>query len=125
MALTPWPETPAALRDAVAALRQALGHEANASNPPVDDALDLELKRMGPAVAATVERYASQAPQATRDEAVVRGIAWLRDTRGAARMSGAGSINFQPAPTSSAAWFRNSGAAALLAPWRRRRAGVV
>ena len=125
MALTPWPTTPMALQNAVDELRLALGHDANDSSPRVDDALDTELKRFGPAVAATVERYASAAPQAVRDEAVIRATAWLRDTRGAARVSGVANITFQPAPTSSAAWFRNSGAAALLAPWRRRRAGVV
>lgn len=126
MALTPWPETPAALATAVAALRLALGEDANESDPFKDDEIDTELKRLGPTVAAHVEQYASGAPLAVRDEAVVRGVAWLRETRGAARfVSATSNLTMQPSPTSSAAWFRNSGSAALLKPWRTRRAGVA
>lgn len=127
MALTPWPTTPMAQQTAVAQLRAALKEPANESDPHEDDALDTELKRLGASVWAVLNEYAGKAPpQDVRDEALVRGVSWLRDTRGAQRFSSIqGVINFEPAPVSSAAWFRSSGAASLLSAWRIRRAGVL
>ena len=83
MALTPWPTSPVALATALAELREALGEDANTTGS--DDAIDTELKRQGSAVSARVEKYAASAPDSMRDEAVIRAIAYLRDTQGAER----------------------------------------
>ena len=84
--MTPWPSSPVALALATAALLDsvaALGEDENVSNPFVDDAIDTELKRLGSAVSARVEQYAASAPDSMRDEALIRAVAWLRDTVGA------------------------------------------
>ena len=62
MALSPWPTSPAALRDATATLKASLGAD-------LDDA---RVQALGCAAAALVERYAAGAPQAIKDEAVTR-----------------------------------------------------
>ena len=62
---------------------------------------------------AEVARYAGNAPEEVRDEAVVRLAAYLYDQPNAGR-----NANYASA-------FRNSGAASLLAQWRIHRAGNV
>ena len=118
MALSPWPSSTAtvALAAATTALRAALGET---------DATDEKIQRLGAAVAAHVERFAPDAPQATKDEAVIRASGWLLDTIGAQRFRGVGALDLEPAPVQSGPWFRSSGAMALLSPWKVRRAGVV
>ena len=128
MALTPWPAptATATLNAAVSALRAALDENPNPSDPYVVDALDTELRRMGSSVAARVMQYSPGAPQAVRDEALIRAVAWLRDSRGATRVTGLPmGLTFDQAPTNSGAWFTHSGARSMLSPWRRRRAGLV
>ena len=71
------------------------------------------LMRLKKAVCAHVERWAPLAPDAILTEAAVRMAGYLYD-----------------APTASdggayASAFEHSGAAALLAPWRTHRAGLV
>ena len=92
MALSPWPTTPMAMRMATAELKMALGLGVNESNPIVYDSTDLEIRRLGGAVAARVEEYAPRAPDVVKDEAVIRGCAWLRDTRGAVSSSTVGPL---------------------------------
>ena len=126
MALSPWPGTTAAvtLKAALAELREALSVVANTSDPYEEDAYDRELKRLGAAVSAKIEEYAPGAPQACRDEALVRGVAWLRDTAGAVRETGVSSISMEAAPVNTAAWFLHSGAASLLTGSKIRRGGA-
>ena len=118
MALSPWPTATAAvtLKAATDMLREALG-EANAT--------DAQLQRLGAAVSAHVERYAPNAPQSVKDEAILRAAGWLWDTRGAQRFSGVSVLNMQPAPVATGPWFRHSGAMALLSPFKCRRAGAI
>lgn len=123
MALTPWPTSPVALVTATAALRVALEEDANTTG--TDDALDTELKRLGSAVSARVEQYAASAPDSIRDEALIRAVAWLRDTVGAERYGNLNEIGIAPAPAASGNYFTASAARSLLSPWRVRRAGIV
>ena len=73
----------------------------------VTDVLDI----LVPAAAAIVEAYASGAPTAVANAALVRLTGWLWDS--------------DPADTSTGRALQNSGAAALLAQWRRQRAGAL
>ena len=123
MALTPWPTSPVALATALAELREALGEDANTTGS--DDAIDTELKRQGSAVSARVEQYAASAPDSMRDEAIIRAIAYLRDTQGAERYGDLNEIGIQPAPAASGNYFTASAARSLLSPWRIRRAGAI
>ena len=85
-----------------------------------------EATRLLPVVAAHVERYAPDAPATLQNEAVVRGAAHLAqssDMLGLRRLSISG-MDSEAVPT-TASWFWASGAAALLSPWRVRRAGLV
>ena len=95
MALSPWPPTTSAatLKTATATLRAAIGEQPNASDPFAYDSLDSSVQRLGATVAAHVERFAPDAPQAVRDEALARAAAWLWDTRGAQRIDSLAGIN--------------------------------
>ena len=112
--LSPWPSSPAALTAATAALAAALGE---------DD--DDTTQRLGETAAALVERYAPGAPQAIRNEAVIRCAGWLRQapTYGA-RSESEGEISTSFTPSATGA-LRASGAMGLLSSWKVRRAGVL
>ena len=81
---------------------------------------------LGAAASAMVERYAPGAPQALKDEAVIRFAGYLAQADfGGFRSEGQG-VGGTPGPeyvTNHAPAFRNCGAAMLLTPWRVRRAG--
>ena len=107
----------ATLRAATEALAAALGLDATA------DAA--EVQRLGAAAAALVEKYASGAPEAIKDEAVIRCAGWLRESPSSgARSESEGEIrtSFSPAMTGA---LRASGAMGLLSAWKVRRAGAV
>ena len=126
VALTPWPASTMALRTATATLREALGLGANAragSNNFAYDDVDAEVQCLGAAVSAKIEEYSPNAPQANRDEALVRAAAWLRDTRGAVSKESVGPLSVEHV-TNTAAWFLHSGAASLLTRWKVRRGGA-
>ena len=113
MALSPWPTSPAALTNAREHLRRHIGsHE------------DEVLNDVGAAAAAYVERHAPGAPQAVRDEGVVRFSAWLVTTTDAMTKIKDGEMELET-ETNAAAMFRKSGAAGLLSPWKIRRAGAI
>ena len=109
--LSPWPTTPAAIQAATTALAAACGcSEAVAC-------------RLGPVVAALVERYATEAPAFLKSEAVIRASGWLHSNRPGLRKVGVSNIDIefeggQPA-------LRHSGAMALLGPFKIRRAGRI
>ena len=144
MALSPWPAGTATMtrKAATAELRAALGLRANETDAPDD--LDRDLQRTAAAASARIERYAPSAPAEVRDEGLVRMVAWLRDTQGAARVfrpdqqfrtlnpppasartSEFVATEYTPPPVFSDRAFRASGAMALLASWRVRSAGLV
>ncbi|MDE2772361.1 MAG: hypothetical protein OXI46_01445 [Gemmatimonadota bacterium] len=117
MALSPWPTTPAAADTAVARLKELLGLTESVGG-------DARLKQIAAAVSARIELYAPGAPDALRDEAVVRGVAYLLDVGSGAetrRRIGDESLTL----SSPAAWFHRSGAYSVLSQYRDIRAGVV
>ena len=112
--LSPWPTTPAALTAAVTCLKAAIGE---------DD--DDTLARLGETAAALVERHAPGAPQAIRNEAVIRCAGWLREAPSyGARSESEGDIRTGYTPSATGA-LRASGAMGLLSQWKIRRAGVL
>ena len=119
MALTPWPPATsvAGRAAAVARLREAVAGRTLDS----DDAANA----LGEAASAVVEQYAPGAPQALRDEAVVRFAGYMAQSDfGAIAKEDIGPRSVEYV-TNHAAMFRNSGAAALLSRWRVRRAGAI
>ncbi len=116
MALSPWPA-----RTAVASLAAAI-LELGAALGEADDTVTV---RLGATVAALVERYAPDAPQPIKCEAVIRTAGWLREAPSyGARSESEGEISTTFTPSATGA-LRASGAMALLSPWKVRRAGVV
>ena len=116
MALAPWPArtATASLAEATRVLGEALSEG--------DDHITA---RLGATAASLVQRFAPDAPQVIKDEAVIRTAGWLRQAPSyGARMEAEGEIrtSFSPAMTSA---LRASGGMALLSPWKIRRAGAV
>ena len=119
MALSPWPAVTAVatLRAATEALAAALGLDATA------DAA--EVRRLGAAASALVERYAPGAPVPIKDEAVIRCSGWMRESPSSgARSEREGEIGTSYTPAATGA-LRASGGMSLLSPWKVRRAGVL
>ena len=113
--LAPWPISPMALAGATACLEAVL-------DPALDDA---RVQALGATAAALVERYAPSAPQAIKNEAVIRCAGWLHGQPAAAvRTEAQGEISTSYAPTMQSA-LRHSGAMALLTAWKVRRAGAI
>ena len=116
MAITPWPSrtATASLAATIAELSAALGE---------DD--QTVVARLGATASALVEREAPGAPQAVRDEALIRCAGWLREAPAAGvRMESAGEISTSFTPSATGA-LRASGALALIARWKIRRAGAI
>ena len=116
MSLSPWPArtATASLAAALAELGAALGS---------DD--DHEIARLGATAAALVEKYAPDAPDPVKDEAVIRASGWLRQAPSyGARTESEGEISTSYTPTMTGA-LRASGAMALLTGWKVRRAGAI
>ena len=112
--LSPWPSSPAALDAATKVLRDATG---------IKD--DDTAQRLGKVASLQVERYAPDAPQELRNEAVIRlaGHAQQSATVPAnLRSVEAGSLKLDFATAAASRSFTLSGARALLSPWRTRRA---
>ena len=85
---------------------------------------DERLDALGEAASAQVERFAPDAPQSIRNEAALRLAAWMhaREPRPVQGMTiGPVRMDFRERFYSPNAMV-NSGARALLAPWRSRRA---
>ena len=82
-------------------------------------------ERVLPVVVAMVEEYAPRAPAVAKHEACIRFGGYLltaRPSNVTSRSAGPLSAGYQ---VNHAAAFRNSGAAALLTRWKRRRAGSI
>ena len=77
--------------------------------------------RLLPVARAIVEKYADAAPEAIKNESIIRICGYFAE----ARFGGFVSNETKIPPSSHAAAFRNSGAQALVSPWKRRRAGRV
>ena len=115
MALSPWPTTPAALAAATATLRQVLAPSMTESRS----------QSLGKTASTLVENYAPAAPQAVKDTAVERCAGWLSEQPApSVRSQRVGEIETGYAPANMSA-LRHSGAMALLAMYKRRRAGAI
>ena len=77
--------------------------------------------RLLPVARAIVMKYAPEAPEAIQNESIIRICGYFAE----ARYGGFVSNETKIPPSSHAAAFRNSGAQALVSPWKRRRAGRV
>ena len=112
--ISPWPTRTAevSLAGAIARLKAGIG----------DDLDDARVHALGSTAAARVEKDAPGAPQAVKDEAVIRYAGYLAESSfGGVRDETAGpfSTSYQ---VNHAAAFRLSGAYGLIAPWKVRRA---
>lgn len=121
MALVPFPAftetdaTVAAIRD----LTTALGGSTNAGY--------YDLQRTARAVSARIQRYAPDAPQDVKDEALIRAVGWLMQSGKTGEVvSESLDVKAQSYDVRVAqGWFRHSSAMSLLSPWRVRNAGLV
>ena len=119
--LSPWPPGGEDLAER-SALHFATSTLKDAIQPGASDTV---FRRLGETAAAMVERYAPGAPRAVRNEAVIRFAAYLAQTpKGGITKIGTRGVDIEFS-TNHAGMFRNSGAAALLSPWKVRRAGVI
>lgn len=124
------PRDSLARRNAIAELRGALDGErirdVLKSTRAELDPRDLVLARLADAVSANIEDYAPDAPQAVKDEALLRAAAWLSDSFGASRAKQVdGDVAVAVAPVHSGPWMRQSGAMSLLSTWRSRGVGTI
>ena len=111
--LSPWPTTPASKTAAIACLKAEIDLD--------DDRVDA----IGSVAGALVERYANAAPQAVKNEAVIRCAGWLADSPSSGiRDESAGQLSASYSASMTGA-LRHSGAMGLLSPWRVRRAGKI
>ena len=112
MALSPWPSNGMDVHE-IQALSAALGAGVT------------RVRELGSAASALVERYAPAAPQAIKDEAVIRTAGYLAEQPAPALYSEqVGDVQRRHATTHVSA-LRHSGAMALLSPWKVRRAGAI
>ena len=85
--------------------------------------------RYASVASALIERFCPEAPQVIRDEALLRCAGWLKATPSAMPLNsvrvGIIAIRRGPSMHQYLSALRNSGAMALLAPWKVRRAGVI
>ena len=121
MALSPWPANDGTQIPALSAATNELGRAL-----ALHATLDAELIwRLGAAASALVEEHAPLAPQAIRNEAVVRCAGWLLESPSSGiRSSSEGDIRTSFSPTMTGA-LRTSSAMSLLRPWAKRRAGAI
>ena len=112
MALSPWPTAQAEIDAATTTLAAAIGASESVAG------------RLGPVVAALVERYAEHAPDAVKDEAVIRSAGWLNASKpGLRKVRRLKRIDIEFSGGQSA--LRLSGSMSLLSPWKVRRAGRI
>lgn len=80
---------------------------------------------LGEVASALVEKEAPNAPQAVKDEAVIRFAGYLAQSDfGGVRAEQVGEVQLEHAPNHGMA-FRHSGAKALISPWKVRHAGAI
>ena len=118
-ALSPWPAATATVARAAAIVRLRAAVEGRAAES------DEDASALGELAAARVEREAPGAPQAVKDEAVIRMAGyWAQSDYGSIRTETIGPRSIEYQLNHSNAW-RNSGAYGLLSPWKVRRGGAI
>ncbi len=73
---------------------------------------------------AIIDRYAPEAPEGVKNEALVRFAGYAADVQGVTKEA-IGEQSVEYTDRTSPAVFRRSGAMGLLSPWKRRRAGRI
>ena len=102
----------------LAQLREAIEIETDAS-------ADAAITRMLEVASELVERYASGASVAVKDEAIIRTVGWLVN-QPSFSLRGRTSVGVRSSfDTGQLSALRHSGGAALLSPWKIRRAGAI
>ena len=76
---------------------------------------------------ALVERYAPDAPEAIKNEAIIRSAGWLHESKPSnIRRKQIGEVSIERVPSMAAGNpLRASGALAILTGYKRRRAGAI
>lgn len=131
--LSPFPDDPAegdtaaeqVFDDALYHLHRAIWATVE---PYLDDPHRADLKRrladLARVVSLRVERHAPAAPQAAKNEAVIRGVGWIigssKNLGGKASESEHEGEAITWMPQAPQNWFRLSMAASVIGPWRRR-----
>lgn len=123
--LSPVPTTPAMLTAArnYLSAQVGMGHDVNGADTDTLTRLDGLLA----VASAMVEREAPSAPQAVKNEAVIRVAGYLRqsDFGGIKSETSVGGRAVEYFQTNGSLAFRNSGAKGLLSPWKVRRARSI
>ena len=89
------------------------------------DVDDLRVDSLAKACSARLEKYASAAPDAIKDEALTRHVGYFLEANyGAQQSVDLGGVK-EMQNTNHGAAFRRSGAMGLLSPWRSRGVGLV
>ena len=92
---------------------------------PIIGATEAEASRLLDVVTERVERTAPDAPQAVKNEAMIRFSGYLQQSDyGGIRIETIGPQDTEWITNHANAW-RTSGAGALLAPWKTRNAGSI
>ena len=123
--LSPVPTDADALADAVDVLARAIGSR-GPSAAAITPENKADTERVMGVASALVERYAPEAPQPVKNEAVIRcaGFLYGSDYGGIASEGAADQkVDYASHPIGGSNAFRRSGAMGLLSPWRVRRAG--
>ena len=114
-------------RKAISEVRGALEYELPTLKLQDDalDEVDLEIVRIAGAASARIERYAPSAPDAVKDEALIRFVSWLSESSGVINPQNITGLNVTSPPENQSRAFRLSGAMGLLSQWRIRGVGLV
>ncbi len=124
VALSPWPPITSVAARAAAIARLSGEIQGRTINLDLTTNTDVT-NHLGEVASGLVENYASGAPQALKDEAVIRFSGYLAQSDfGTILKEGIGPRTVDYV-TNHASAFRNSGAAMLLSQWRVRRAGGI
>ena len=121
MSLSPWPAATATVAHAAAVSLLKDSIDPGLSNETV--------ARLGAVAAARVEKYAEDAPEAVKNEAVIRLAGYMNESGkrqdfGALRADSidpGGAIKIDKTFNPASGAFRRSGAMSLLSPWRVRQ----
>ena len=114
-------------RKAISEVRAALEYELPTLKLQDDalDEVDLEIVRIAGAASARIQRYAPSAPDAVKDESLIRFLSWLSESSGVINPQNITGLDVTSPPENQSRAFRLSGAMGLLSQWRVRGAGVV
>ena len=117
MALVPWPEDSQSINSAA----QLIAHVVFGDGPNLTHRATA--LRLGPVVAALIQRRAPGAPPEVKDEALLRLLGWLAERNPDLNVRVGGLSIRKRRGRGEVSGMIHSGALALLSPWIERRAG--